>query len=217
MPERSSRHVCKGGQGEREEINGILRKERGRVMMMMMIRSSRNIRAIEKIQLLYTFLFVYCRGGGQWGLKKHGRVAMSVSVLIHPSIRTQEVRPSVAWFILCAFIWLLYVRKKAKKKEKKDEKTTDQKGKKDGVCAFTWVSSKANDWLTDVRVTKQRKTWHSIENRIFLDYTQKRKKKKGKKCYLIFLFFIIIFTMQIILRLNCLCGWLRDRILWPPI
>ena len=31
------------------------------------------------------------------------------------------------------------------------------------------------------------------------------------------LFFIIIFTMQIILRLNCLCGWLRDRILWPPI
>jgi hypothetical protein len=29
------------------------------------------------------------------------------------------------------------VRKKAKKKEKKDEKTTDQKGKKDGVCAFT--------------------------------------------------------------------------------
>jgi hypothetical protein len=117
MPERSSRHVCKGGQGEREEINGILRKERGRVMMMMMIRSSRNIRAIEKIQLLYTFLFVYCRGGGLWGLKKV--TCGHVCVRIDPSIYTYTRGASVCSVIHLVCLYLATLREEEGEEEGK--------------------------------------------------------------------------------------------------
>ena len=141
----------------------------------------------------YIHFFLCIAGGGQWGLKKV--TCGHVCVRIDPSIYTYTRGASVCSVIHLVCLYLATLREEEGEEEGKKKMKRRQikrERKMEYVHSPEFPQKQMIGSRTFVSRSKERR---DIQSKIgsFLTIHRKERKKGKKKCYLIFLFFSLLF------------------------